>query len=543
MLESESPRHWGAEVGEVEVLGHPCPSFLQRPRAVPQIFLDARRFPDRTYLVEGDRRLSFGAHEAAVERVAGALQEHGVGRGDRVLLLGSNSMEWVIAFWAVLGCGAIVVLGNAWWSEAEVAHAVSAVEPRLALVDERRRSLLPRSQEHLTFGEVREVHESPAPSRSSRVEIAEDDPAIILFTSGTTGAPKGAVLTHRGVLATLQSLLLRTNRLPVEGVDPAPASTALLSLPLFHIGGLQQIITPVVTGGRLVFSEGRFDPGEIVALIEREGVRVWSAVPTMANRVMDHLEETRHPPLAGVRTVGLGGSPVREELRDRIRRWFPDAARGLAVTYGLSEAGGVVATAVGEAVARRPGTVGRPLATAVVRIDEPDERGHGEVLVRSPSIMLGYWAGASRDGAQLDPGPVTEDRWLRTGDIGYLDDDGYLSITDRSKDIVIRGGENIATPHVEDVLMQHPAVREVAVVGLPHAELGEELGATVVVKDGASAGDGDLEAFARRHLAYFEVPTRWRFVQGPLPQNATGKVIKRTVRERWMRELEAEGTP
>jgi long-chain acyl-CoA synthetase len=525
--------HWGREIEETQVLGHPCPSFVRRPGSLPEILLDARRVADRPYLVQGDRRMSFAAHEAAVDAVAGSLAGGAVGPGDRVLLLGANSIEWIVAFWAVLSTGAIAVLGNAWWSPDEVAHAVDTVAPTVTVVDDRRRPFVPSTRRCLTTDALRDTYESgPRPVRQAP-SIAEDDPAVILFTSGTTGMPKGAVLSHRGIVATLQSLLVRTRRLPVEGAAPAPGSRALLSVPLFHIGGLQQIITPMVTGGTVVFSEGRFDPARVVALLEKEEIRAWSTVPTMANRVMDHLEESGHEPVMGLRTVGLGGSPVGEHLRARVRHWFPNATRGLAVTYGLSEAGGVVTTAAGEPVMARPGTVGNPLETAVVRIDQPDEFGCGEVLVRSPSVMLGYWARVSGGEAADARGPVTDDRWLRTGEIGRLDDDGFLYITDRSKDIVIRGGENVATSHVEDVLARHPAVREIAVVGLPHPTLGEEVGAAVVLMHDATVTGEQLGAFAREQLAYFEVPSCWWIMDEPLPQNASGKVLKRTIRDTW----------
>jgi long-chain acyl-CoA synthetase len=538
-LAAQARHHWGSEIEEIEVLGHPCPSFVRRPGSMPEILLDARLVADRPYLVQGDRRLSFAAHDTAVDAVAEALADVGVGPGDRVLLLGANSIEWTVGFWAVLSTGAIVVLGNAWWSPDEVAHAVDTVAPSVILVDDRRLPLVPPTLRCLTTDALRDIYESGPRRILQAPAIAEDDPAVILFTSGTTGMPKGAVLSHRGIVATLQSLLVRTKRLPVEGAEPAPGSRALLSVPLFHIGGLQQIITPMVTGGTVVFSVGRFDPARVVGLLETEQIRAWSTVPTMANRVMDHLEETGHEPMMGLRTVGLGGSPVGEHLRARVRQWFPNATRGLAVTYGLSEAGGVVTTAAGEPVMARPGTVGNPLETTVVRIDQPDESGCGEVLVRSPSVMLGYWAHQSSGEAADIRGPVTDDRWLRTGDIGRLDNDGFLYITDRSKDIVIRGGENVATSHVEDVLMRHPDVREVAVVGLPHPSLGEEVGAAVVLQNDVTVTGEQLSAFALEHLAYFEVPSCWWFVTEPLPQNATGKVLKRTIRDTWPPALRA----
>jgi long-chain acyl-CoA synthetase len=213
--------------------------------------------------------------------------------------------------------------------------------------------------------------------------------------------------------------------------------------------------------------------------------------------------------------------------------------RGFAVTYGLSEAGGVVSTGAGAAFAEQAQLVGKPLRVATVRINGSAEGGEGEVLVRSPSVMLGYWTTeACDDLSQLDPGPIDQERWLHSGDIGHMDPEGQLYITDRSKDIVIRGGENIACPHIESRLLEHPAVSEAAVFGLPHPTLGEELAAVVVVSDGEEVTADELAAHAAVALAYFEVPAHWRIQTEPLPQNTIGKVLKRTVREHWLAELE-----
>ena len=525
---------WGTEVVETMVLGYPCLTFAKRRKMVSELLYDARRFPQREYLIQGERRVTFDEHEQAVMQAAVVLEDRGLRPRSRVLLLGRNSAEWVISFWAVLYMGAIVVLGNAWWSEAELAHAIDTSAPDLILADENRIPQLAATPDRMSFAEL--VGSGWATRKDAPMAIVgEDEPAIILFTSGTTGLPKGAVLSHHGILSTMHSIALRTRRLPAADGAAPPSSKALLTLPLFHIGGLQQVLNPMVTGGSLVFIEGRFDAETVVDLIEREQIRVWSAVPTMAARVSDYIDSSGRPPVTVLKTLGLGGAPVVNELRQRMVRTFPNAVRGLAVTYGLSEAGGVVTTGAGQEVRDRPGTVGRPLSTATVRIEDPDASGVGEVLVRSPSVMLGYWTGPDSTSPNGDTeSPITPDRWLRTGDVGWLDKDGYLYITDRSKDIVIRGGENIATPHVENRLLEHPAVQEVAVVGLPHETLGEEVGAVVVLRDGMYAEARTLADFAREALAYFEVPTQWWFREGPLPQNTTGKVLKRQLRQEWL---------
>lgn len=544
VTDTSSSPPWGTDVAEIEVLGHPCVGYVSRRRHISELLHDGRRFSERSYLVQGERRLSFDEHEAAVAVAAELLRSHGIGPGDRVLLYGANSMEWVITFWAIHACGGVVVLGNAWWSSTELHHAVEVVAPALVVADEPRSEAVPDQMAKLAFDDIgAAVAGAGAAATPSSAEHRpawnEDEPAIILFTSGTTGRPKGAMLSHRGIIATLQALAELTRRLPISDDRLPAASTALLSIPLFHIGGLQQVITPMLAGGALVFAEGRFEPRAIADLISREGVTVWSTVPTMVSRMMDHLEETGSEGLPTVRTVGLGGSPVGQHLRARIPKYFPNASKGLAVTYGLSEGGGVLATAAGPELIARPGAVGKALKIVTLRIDQPDADGVGEIIARSPSVMLGYCQSDAPGG--VDPGPITPERWLHTGDIGRIDEDGYLYVTDRSKDVVIRAGENIATPHVENRLLEHPDIREAAVFGLPHRDLGEEIAAVVVLAPGSMVTVEELSVFAAEELAYFEVPSRWQFRTEALPQNATGKVVKRVLKETWIAEGDATG--
>jgi long-chain acyl-CoA synthetase len=309
-------------------------------------------------------------------------------------------------------------------------------------------------------------------------------------------------------------------------------------MPLFHIGGIQQLFTALVSGATLVFLDDRFSPGQVLSLIGREGVTNWAAVPTMVSRVLDTYEaDPSAYDVSSLRGMVIGGSPVVESLRSRARKVFPDTSRGQGASYGLTEISGVAATATGPAVAERPGTVGRALPTVDLRIGEPgtslegqsegrpDGRAVGEVQIRTPGAMIGYW------GAPDDP-IFTRDRWLRTGDLGRLDEDGYLYIEGRVKDVVIRGGENIAPVRVEDRLLEHPCVAEAAVVGLPHRELGEEVAAAVVLYPGTVVERGELAAFVAERLAYFAVPTAWWFVP-ELPQNAAGKVLKKQIVAGW----------
>jgi acyl-CoA synthetase (AMP-forming)/AMP-acid ligase II len=245
----------------------------------------------------------------------------------------------------------------------------------------------------------------------------------------------------------------------------------------------------------------------------------------MVNRVLnDPSIEGRD--LMSVRAISLGGSPVPPELVTRIKTRFPSVERGVSQVYGLSEGGGTLTAASGRDIVERPGTAGRALPLVELRIDRPDEKGTGEVVARTPTQMLGYWGQAS-DGA------LDEDGWVHTGDLGHVDGDGYLFITGRMKDLIIRGGENIAAPHVENVLLRHPEVHDVAVCGRPDPDLGEIVAAAVVLDGASTVTVNDLRTFAAEHLAYFELPTSWWLRTDPLPSNDVGKVQKRELLVSW----------
>jgi long-chain acyl-CoA synthetase len=501
--QAPTPRlsHWGTEVETTVIGSHPCLTYRHRRRSAGELLLDGQRFAGRDYLVHGRRRITFSHHEQAVRAVAARLAMLGVGPGERVLLLGANQPEWVVAFWATLSLGAVVVPGNSWWSEQECHHAVATVKPVIALADDRRRLLLPPATRTCSFDDLRPLVDRPGAGKLTLAPVDEDDPAVILFTSGTTGQPKGATLSHRAVIAGQQNMLALGGRFPPDIPLDAPSAVTLLTVPLFHLAGLQTLLITFLTGGRLVFLDGRFDAAAVLRLIEEEGVTRWGCVP-------------------------MGGAPVPPELVVRTRAAFPQAKRGVGTTYGLTEAGGALTAGTGDTFADRPHSVGRALPVVELRIDSPGPDGAGEILARAPHMMNGYWG-------QPDDPVFDGDGWLHTGDIGRIDHDGYLYVLDRCKDIVIRGGENVTGPHVEDQLLTHPDVAEAAVIGLPHPDLGEEVAAVVVVRPGSPVTAEALHAHAASRLGRFEVPTRWWIRTEPLPTNAVGKVLKRQLRAEW----------
>lgn len=523
------PFAWGTTVTRRRDGAIPFLMYEPRRRSVVDLLQDVARWTGRDLIVHGDRRLSTEKFLGAVADVADALAARGITAGDRILLLAPNSLEWVVTFWAAAARGAIVVPANGWWSADELAHAVDLVEPALIVADARRLERLGAGVASVDIEEFRPIVDAARPRSAAPVAPVghEDDPAVIVFTSGTTGLPKGAVLPHRSLIGNLHNLLVTSKRLPHALPLQGRGQVSLHTFPLFHIGGIQVMCFSMLTGGTMVFLEGRFSSTQVLDLIEREKIELWGAIPTMVVRVMDDPTFATRD-VSSVRSISLGGAPVSAELVRRLGAAFPNLKRAISANYGMTEAGGSVASASGSVMAENPGTSGRALPVVELRVDRPDENGEGEILVRTPGQMLGYWRDPDSD-------PIDHEGFLRTGDLGRVSD-GLLWVVGRSKDVVIRGGENIAAAHVEAVVLQHPAVAEVAVVGLPHEEWGEEVGAAVVFRPGADASSEDLSAFAAAKLAHYEIPAHWWF-RSDLPVNETGKVDKKVLKAAWLREV------
>jgi len=521
---------WGDEVSRSELGGTSFLVFEPRRTRLPQLLLDARRWGARTHLVQGARELSFDDTLAAVTAVAAHLRDDlGIRPGDRVLILAANSPEWVVSLWAGLAIGAVVAPGNGWWSEEEVQHALDLVEPQVVIGDARRLEKVPAGTRTIDVADLRpRVDEAVAGGLSASALDAlvldgdENDAALIVFTAGTTGLPKGATLAHRSWIATMHQSLAVSRRLP-HLLDDDAGFVSLLTGPLFHIGGLQALGLALIGGGKLAFLEGRFDPEEVLRVIERHRVEVWGAIPTMTIRVLEH-PSLKERDVSSMRSVPLGGAPVSPELLERIQEAFPNTKRRVTNVYGMTETSGSLATASGRVIEEFPGTTGKPLPLVELKIDQPDADGVGEILARTPGQMLGYWRDPEATAAMIDA-----EGFVHTGDLGRFVD-GRLYITGRSKDIVIRGGENIAAPHVESVLHEHPDVADVAVVGLPHPDLGEEVAAAIRLRPGAKIGVDELTAYARGRMASFEVPSRWWLSDEELPMTDAGKADKKRLR-------------
>lgn len=512
---------WGTEVSRREH-GVPFLMFAPRRTHVAELLDDAAVWSTRTHLVQGERRLSYAEVFDRIENTAALLHARGLRPGDRLLLLAPNSPEWVVTMWAGIRLGAVVAMGNGWWSEPEVEHALDLLSPTLVVADAKQRGKLPAGTPALDLADLRELGPSePAPPRPPG---SEDDPAVVVFTAGTTGAPKGVTLAHRSIIANLHNLLAAAGRLPHQ-IDPGRAPVVTLqSGPLFHIGGVQSLLLALLGGSTVVFLEGRFDAAEVLRVIERERVTVWGGVPTMAARVVEH-PDAPSTDLSSMRSITMGGAPVAPPLLARLREHFPNAKKGMSTIYGMTETGGTVAQASGSLMAEHPRTAGRPQPIVDMRIDSPNAEGDGEIVVRTPGQMLGYWGETQAD--LLDA-----DGFVHTGDLGRMVD-GLLFVTGRIKDLIIRGGENIAPAHVEAALLTHPQVRAAAVLGRPDPDLGEVVAAAIELEAGSELTEADLTAHVAPLLAHFAVPALWWLRKEPLPVTDAGKTDKRAIATNW----------
>jgi long-chain acyl-CoA synthetase len=515
---------WGREVESASVAGHFSLVYVHRPRSIAELLHDARRWGDRTFVVEGERRLTFSAFEAATNAVAARLRELGIDKGDRVVLLAYNCLEWLAAFWALQLLGAVPVLANVWWGKEETRAALSSIKAAAVLTDRSGEQAVDEEFRPIDLRGLRAViDQNPGAEAVLLPDVAEDDVAMIMFSSGTTGQAKGVMMSHRGVVSNIQNLLVLTGRLPNELPLDRPGTVSLLSVPLFHLAGIQISFSTLLSGGRLVFLEGRFDVEAILGLMQREKVRVWGSIPTMVSRVVEH-ERFSDFDTSSLRSIPMGGAAISPELREKVQRAFPAIQKSVGTLYGLTEAGGVLTAGSAEDIKGRPGCVGKPLPVVEVRIGNPDSSGTGEIMARTPTMPAGYW----HDSTAISDA----EGWIKTGDTGRFES-GHLYVVGRSKDIIIRGGENIACAHVEHCLQTHPDVVEVAVVPLPHADLGEEVGAVVVIREGCTVTAKDLAAHAALSLGKFELPSRWWLRREALPTSATGKVLKRDLPQQW----------
>jgi long-chain acyl-CoA synthetase len=535
------------EIAETEVFGVTTKVFKNTPPSLRALYgLAAAR--ESEFIVYEDERTTMPELLALAGQIGHALVEtFGVTKGDRVAISMRNYPEWIAAFVAATSVGAIVVPMNAWWTVDEMAFALSDSEPKVVFVDRERLERIEAVAEPPVGVQIVAVRcdsgDLPAgvQSLSSALtngatmpdaDIEPDDDATILYTSGTTGFPKGAVSTHRAVLSALMAFAARAAVGALADPPPATADapvapTLILCVPLFHVTGLVPVMLgSFVSGARLIIMH-KWEPGRALELIEREGVTNFVGVPTMSWDLLEHPDfEARN--MSSLKSVGGGGAPMPAELVKRIEDNFVQGRPGLG--YGMTETNAYGPQNSGDDFVANPTSTGRCVPVMDMRVtdDLGAELGQGEtgeIWFRGPMLIRGYW---NRPDATTE---TISDGWLRSGDIGRIDEQGFVYVSDRAKDMILRGGENIYCAEVENAIYAHPAVHEAAVYGLPHDRLGEEPAAHIMLKAGESATVAELQAFVGERLASFKVPAHITIVTKPLPRNAAGKILKRDLRD------------
>jgi long-chain acyl-CoA synthetase len=537
------------EMVEKEIGGVRLRLWRNAPPSLRAVLEASRGHGDLPFLVYEDERLSYAEHYRRCCALADALvHRFGIEKGERVAIAMRNFPEWSIAFWAAAAIGAIVVPLNAWMTGAELEYCLADSESAVLIADgERAQKLLP----HLARLPLRATLVARATTALPpplldfapaiagpghalpEVTLDAEDEATIFYTSGTTGKPKGALGTHLNICTSITSaafararaLLRRGEPLPAPGT--APKRSTLLSVPFFHATGCHSVLCPTVHTGNKIVLMYRWEAERAMQLIERERINSFGGVPSMAWQVLEHPAVDRYD-LSSVESVGYGGAPAGSELVARIMAKFPAAQPGQG--YGLTETSSTVTGISGEDYRRKPDSVGPCVPVCDLRV--MDAAGHevaageaGELWVRGPNVVKGYWRNPEATAASFGGG------WLRTGDLVRIDEEGFVYVLDRIKDMLIRGGENIYCVEVEDALYSHPAVMDAAVVGIPHRVLGEEVGAVVQLKPGAAASEDELKRHVAARLAAFKVPVRIVLGRDPLPRNANGKIMKRELRD------------
>ena len=542
------------ELETVERDGRTFRVFKNAPCSLRQLFEET--VSDAEFLVYEEERLTFAETYRQASRLAHLLvNTYGVGKGDRVAISMRNYPEWIISFMAVTSVGAIAVAMNALWQPDEMEYGLRDCGAKVLIVDQERlmrvsaalsaadvdtlvtrRALNPHVLPARTEVYASALERVPADTPMPVANIDPDDPAIIFYTSGSTGYPKGVVSSHRAVLSALFSWELDGTAIGLERsftlAPPAAQAATLLGIPLFHVTASHAVFLSSYRAQRKIVCMYKWDPEKAAELIEVEKISAFTGPPAVTHDLVNEARRTNRD-LSSLRVVGGGGAARAPEQVRQIDATLESATPNTG--WGMTETNAIGVFIVGDEYLERPASSGR--CSAVLELRIIDEAGsevpageRGELLIRGTSMFDGYWNRPEVNDEVFLPGG-----WFRTGDVAYLDDAGYLFIVDRIKDLIIRGGENIGCGHVEAALLMHPLVREAAVYSVPDERLGEEVGATVYAEPGLDVDD--LRAFLQGHLAKFEVPRYVLAVTEPLPRTASGKILKHELREEAISKL------
>ena len=538
------------EVGPVEVAGQSLLGYVNAPASMRDLWMLATGHGDAEYMVYLEERLSYREAASQVAGFANWLRNQGIGEGDRVAIAMRNFPEWMLAHWAINSIGAVVVGLNAWWVADEMAYALDDSKPKILLADDRRLSIFGEVSDRFPNMQLVSVRTEESPSGATswvdaiavggelpEATIDPDSEACIFYTSGTTGRPKGAQLTHRGCVANIMNVaamgtIYATHRAleageSLEAPVSAPPPTALIATPLFHVTANNCIMQAgTVAGGRFVLMY-KWDPVEAMRLIEKEKITTMSAVPMMSREILTHPDRDEYD-LSSLNAMGGGGAAMQPDLVGKVAAETKRAKP--AQGYGMTEVCGIISYIAGDIFLERPSSVGPMVPSLEGRCVDgegrPLDAGEvGEVCVRGTPVIKGY---LNRPEATAE---TIVNGWLHTGDIGYFDEDGFLYLVDRAKDMILRGGENIYGAEVENAIFDHPAVLECVAFAVPDDRLGEEVGAAVHLKDGAFLDAPGLREHLASRIAAFKIPRFLWFLAEPLPRNANGKFLKRELRD------------
>ena len=543
----------------IEVRGVPILSYANMPNDMRVLWEMTAGHGDKDYIVYEDERYTYAEVHAQVRKLAAHLVANGVTPGSRVAIAMRNYPEWVVGYWAVVSVGATVVGMNAWWTAPEMEYALNDSEPRVLIADDERLERLlhmpeqrpmhiiaVRSDRQIQGHTVRwdDVMATDDPGTLPEVTIDPDDDATIFYTSGTTGFPKGAQLTHRGSVGNILNLMAMTTttmvaeQKAIEAGDlpaPPPPTEAPLPpvfmapTPLFHVTACNCLMHPATLSGAKLVLMYKWDAGRALELIEREKVTNFSGVPTMSRELLMHPDwETRDT--SSIAGLGGGGAALQPDLVQKIAGAVKESAPSTG--YGMTETCGIITANGGRWFVAKPASCGPVVPNLEAKL--VDEDGNdlppgpdtvGILCVKGAVVIKGY---LNRPEATADS---IRDGWLNTGDIARIDEDGFVYLVDRAKDMVLRGGENVYCSEVETAIYHHDAIAEAAVFGIPDERLGEEVAAAIVLRPGHQLSADQLREFLAANIAKHKIPSRIWFRDEPIPRNANGKFLKRELRD------------
>ncbi|MBW2399281.1 MAG: acyl--CoA ligase [Deltaproteobacteria bacterium] len=539
------------EVHQVVTHGVPVRAYASAPSSLREVWLGSAGHDDKEYLVYQDERWTFSKAHRDVTSIASWLVERGIGPGDRVAIAMRNYPEWMLAYWATISIGATCVGMNAWWTGPELAYGLTDADPKVLICDgERLERILPHAAE-LGSRELIAVRAAePLPDRAIAwsellghdaslpdLTIDPDSDACIFYTSGTTGRPKGAQLTHRGCVNNLYSLMFWNMAAAAASAhakgpssssdDPTPLKiVSLVCTPLFHVTANNCVAhSATLAGGKLIFMY-KWNAGHALELIERERVTHLSGVPTMSRELLAH-SDFEKTDTSSLKSLGGGGAQIQPDLVDKIDRFVATARP--TTGYGMTETCGIITANSADYFVDKPASAGPAMPVFETKCVDQDGKdvGQGEIgelCVRGAQVIRGY---LNRPEATAE---AIQDGWLRTGDVARIDEDGFIFIVDRAKDMVLRGGENVYCADVEATIASHVAVLECAVFGVEDERLGEEVAAAVHADPKSGLNAEALRAFCAENLANYKIPRYLWLLDEPLPRNASGKFLKKQLR-------------